>query len=438
MQVDYYKKGILLWLVLIIVTVMFVILFLGNVVAHANQVTLTFSVWGNPAELATWKEVITAFEEQYPDIKIKLLHQPVDKYEEKLMTMIAAGTPPDIIWLFEVTTPVFANQDVIHDLRPYIEKDKEFNLNDFYPSSLALAKFKEGIYGLPFALAPQVLYYNKTAFDKAGLSYPDETWTWADLLEAAKKLTIKENDKIKQWGIWATVWDVPNLVYIWQNGGTLFNFDNLFEVDPAKRECLLDRPEAYEAVQFFADMGLKHHIAPTPTRATLGLTSGMFQTGMVAMSMEGVWMIPMYREIDTFEWDIVPLPKRKARATILHTSYVTMSRKTKYPDAVWEFIKFYTGPKGQRIINKSLLFLPTRKSIAGEKPWFDPTQPPAHGEIIGEAAKYGRLLPASPEYPRISRMFASEIELIYLGEETAEEGLKRLKNEIDAILKAAE
>jgi multiple sugar transport system substrate-binding protein len=149
-------------------------------------------------------------------------------------------------------------------------------------------------------------------------------------------------------------------------------------------------------------------------------------------------MIPMYREIDTFEWDIAPLPKRKARATILHTSYVTMSRKTKYPDAVWEFIKFYTGPKGQRIINKSLLFLPTRKSIAGEKPWFDPTQPPAHGEIIGEAAKYGRLLPASPEYPRISRMFASEIELIYLGGETAEEGLKRLKNEIDAILKAAE
>ena len=44
------------------------------------------------------------------------------------------------------------------------------------------------------------MYYNKDAFDKAGIPYPDENWTWEDFETPPKKLTVVENGKVEQWG----------------------------------------------------------------------------------------------------------------------------------------------------------------------------------------------------------------------------------------------
>lgn len=44
-------------------------------------------------------------------------------------------------------------------------------------------------YAVPKDIDLVGLWYNETLFDKAGVKYPDGTWTWDDLLNAAKKLT---------------------------------------------------------------------------------------------------------------------------------------------------------------------------------------------------------------------------------------------------------
>ena len=72
-----------------------------------------------------------------------------------------------------------------------------------------------------------ILYYNKDLFDKAGVAYPTNDWTWNDMLAAAKKLTLDTNKdgKIDQWGF-----AVNNIVWVWAgfvwgNGGDILSPD---------------------------------------------------------------------------------------------------------------------------------------------------------------------------------------------------------------------
>ncbi len=56
--------------------------------------------------------------------------------------------------------------------------------------------------GFPFASGAELLYYNKTMFDAAGLDYPTPEWTFQDVLDAAAKLTTDTNGdgQPDQWG----------------------------------------------------------------------------------------------------------------------------------------------------------------------------------------------------------------------------------------------
>jgi len=79
---------------------------------------------------------------------------------------------------------------LIQDLTPYIEKTK-FDLADYWPGALESTSFDGKVYGLPRDSGVEVLYYNKDDFDKAGLKYPTDDWTWDDLRKAAEALTLR-------------------------------------------------------------------------------------------------------------------------------------------------------------------------------------------------------------------------------------------------------
>ena len=62
-------------------------------------------------------------------------------------------------------------------------------LDDYYPGSLDVSKYNGKLYGLPWIAQPVMLYYNPALFNAAGISPPDESWTWDTFKDAAKKLT---------------------------------------------------------------------------------------------------------------------------------------------------------------------------------------------------------------------------------------------------------
>ncbi len=139
---------------------------------------------------------------EHPEIKVETWNEPWDDYFTKIQALWASGdskTIPDIAFLWP--TPKYAAEGVLENLDPYIQKSG-YDLNDYWPGLLESAKYNGSVYGLPRDIEVNILYYNKDLFDKAGVKYPDENWTWDDLLAAAEKLTVKDaSGKVTQYAL---------------------------------------------------------------------------------------------------------------------------------------------------------------------------------------------------------------------------------------------
>ena len=69
-----------------------------------DKVELTFSVWGDPEELAILQEIADDFVAQNPNVNITVNVSDWDTYWDKLQTTLAAGAPPDV---FAVDAPLY-------------------------------------------------------------------------------------------------------------------------------------------------------------------------------------------------------------------------------------------------------------------------------------------------------------------------------------------
>src|SRR5688572_6596344 len=106
---------------------------------------------------------------------------------------------------------------------------------------------------LPKNAASDVIFYNKDHFDKEGIPYPDETWTWDDLLSASVRLT-KDTDgdgRRDRFGLA----NIQFLDYLRQHGVEVISQDGT--------RCTLNTPVARECCQFAYDLVYKHRVIPS-------------------------------------------------------------------------------------------------------------------------------------------------------------------------------
>jgi multiple sugar transport system substrate-binding protein len=156
------------------------------------QKTVTWAMWGSPEEIATHQKVADAFMAANPDIKIEIWSQPWGDYFTKIQTLWAAGDAsviPNVMFLSPVVN--YAADGVLENLDPFIEASS-YPTSDYWPGLLDFGMYDGHVYGFPHDIGLEVLYYNKDIFDEAGVEYPNENWTWDDLMAAAETLTVVE------------------------------------------------------------------------------------------------------------------------------------------------------------------------------------------------------------------------------------------------------
>ncbi|HSA99712.1 MAG TPA: extracellular solute-binding protein, partial [Anaerolineales bacterium] len=140
--------------------------------AASNQpVTISMMMWGDPAELDVWNQIVADFHQANPNITVKVEVSDWDSYWTKLKTLLSADTPPDV---FAMDAPLYLDyqsRGVLLNLQPYLDKNPGM-LNGVYPQTLDAYKTSDGMYGLPRDFQSIVLFYNKDMFDAAGVAYP--------------------------------------------------------------------------------------------------------------------------------------------------------------------------------------------------------------------------------------------------------------------------
>lgn len=320
---------------------------------------ITFSTWGSLEEKKVNDDIIALFEAKYPGTKVKLEYIP-DEYTTKIDTMFLGKMAPDVIYGIVRYLAPWASQDLLMDLTDRFKESPELLDENKYSVELYEGfKYDGKNIATVNGADTMLLFYNKDLFDAANVPYPTDNWTYDDMLDAAKKLTIRdEKGKPTQFGISVGFGNEPAGAFIYANGGEIFDDVN----NPKK--AVYNSPETVEALQFLSD--LIHVYKVSPNEADSEILGGGFDTGKIAMIVDGVWGIVNRKNIEEFKWDITTVPSKDGivrRIPAQHAGYA-ISKTTKNPDLAWEFAKFMQSDEAQKLLAASGLITVINKDIA--------------------------------------------------------------------------
>jgi multiple sugar transport system substrate-binding protein len=253
-------------------------------------------------------------------------------------------------------------------------------------------------------------------FDAADVPYPTAAWTWADFLSAAQAITKADQE---QFGVGVEPSLIRMAPFIWQNGGELVN-------SPQAASLLMDTPEAREAIQWFTDLQVKHHVAPDATAEKAEDSESRFTNGRLGMYLDSRKVVPSFRTITGFDWDVAPLPVGKFPATILHSDAYCMTAATKDKDSTWKFIEFANSPEGQKIIAGTGRTVPSLKSVAETDAFLDPNAKPKNSRVWLDVIPSIRSVPTLSNWPDIEEIANSELERAFYGTASVDDVIKAI------------
>lgn len=319
----------------------------------SKQVTLKLGLPGSYD--VTSKEIVDGFIASHPEIKVEIQEAPWGDFTSKIATQIAGNTMPDV-WLQENAVILgYGERGVAEDLSSYIERDLKA---DEYIDGLFAAKTADGkVWGVPHGINPIALAYNKTVFEEAGVPLPTDEWTYADLIDTAKRLTNKDKDIYGFVGSYSITqgW----FPWIKQAGGQA--------LDESKSKAMFTEAQTITGLNQLV-AGVKEGYFTNPDFLTVnGGEQPTFAGGKAAMYfMQYSSQVTMNSDFPDTDWDVVKIPLSvdgKRYVPMVTNSWLISSRaKQESKDAAWAFLKYYLSDEAQKIVADSGSTLPVKNT----------------------------------------------------------------------------
>lgn len=304
-----------------------------------NAVTLEVYAWQDEEDNV--KLLAEEYMAQNQNVVIHTNFVPISEYVQMMMGLRNGGKQADCIFF---PTPaegsVWINKGLLKNLGRYMEEGfSEEDYGGWYQEGEEECRF----YMIPYRMSHWAVYYNKDLFDRRGIPYPEENWTWEEYAQIAVSLTSREGED-KSYGslsfeptnIW---WRVPART--------------MGANDPAKAEDL----EAFrKAAEWCYDLTYEAG-AQMPYTEQIGRTGNSYDAnfleGNIGMFFSGDWSVASLNKMIEQEglaihYDIAPMPHWEGEESwqISDAAVVSMMESTQYPEETWDFIRFVTGEEG--------------------------------------------------------------------------------------------
>jgi multiple sugar transport system substrate-binding protein len=312
----------------------------------SKDTTINFwHAWSAPGEIAGVKALVAGFEKTHPNIHVNIVANMTD---DKINQALRSGgdKAPDVISSFTTNNVgKFCSSGALVDLNPFFKKAGIDPATTFPKAMNEYTQFDGNRCTVPLLGDAYGLYYNKNAFQKAGISSPPKTWS--EFETDAKKLTISKGDSYSQLGFMPNYhgWESTTEHYFGQFSPTYFDSSGKSNLakDPAftagftLQKKLVDELGGYQKLEKY--------------RSELGDEWGPkhpFHTGQVAMQLDGEWRLGMAEDAKpNFEIGVAPLPVPDDQADQYGKGYITgtiagIAATSKKQNAAWELVKYMT------------------------------------------------------------------------------------------------
>lgn len=412
------------------------LLSLMGIASADEKIKLQFMGWeASVYETEANKAAIAAFEADNPEYEVEFITGKYDDHHTRLMTMMAGNAAPDVFYMEPCFSRQFSDQGLLLDITETFKKEFEgIELIDWSYEKMDL----EGTgvyYGIDSCIVGNIMFINPALFREAGLEVPSTktAMTWDEMLDYAQKLTIREGDVVKQYGVYGledrnTVWG-----YWLYNGVTWVNENDEVKIsDPVKAAEILNKIKALRT---------EYGVAPAGTELqNSGMSANqMLQTGKLAMVMAGSYSMQELSKMG-FEYIAVkpPVFDHDHPVGIVNSSYnCAVWSGSKYPEAAVKLASYLTREDTQLIFVRDGLWMSNRAYLYEPEnfdKWMTDAHPEGFEDLVpifqnGTFVPTYRLLNAN----LIDDIFTEEFENFFYNDQSAEDTIMIIEQRCAAL-----
>lgn len=393
----------------------------GEGAAADGAANLTFQIW-DVAQKEGMETMCAAYTANHPNVKIEVQVTSWNEYWTKLEAAATSNQLPDIFWMHTNELLKYADNGILADCTDLVEADK------FSDVSRDNASGSDGkLYGVPKDKDTVCLMYNTEMFDAAGVAYPDESWTWDDLVSASQKIY----DATGNYGYMAYGDDqLGYWNFVYQAGGYILNDD--------KTKAGFTEPATADAMKFY--IGLQQNDwCPDQTYFAETAPGDAFFSGKGAMYFEGDWnllaQLKNYPDM-VGKWNVAVLPKcpnpasGDGRATISNGLCYATGATGKNLAVAKDVLKFFGSEEGQRIQGESGAAIPAYEGL--ESTWVGCFKDyPVDVQKCVDMFDYSVQSINNASRPEWKSKVSDELLKIYGGQEDIDTGLANMQTIVD-------
>jgi lactose/L-arabinose transport system substrate-binding protein len=307
----------------------------GDSTQPAGKITVW--VFSDDVNVSGAKAAVPGFNKRHSDIEPDIVAVSGSDVHTKLMTTIASKSGiPDIAHIGVWDTMNFVAQGALWDItdrvQPYVK--------DILPYQAAAYQDKGRMYGIPWGGTAAAVFYRRDIFNEAKID-PEKIETWADFIEAGKKISASSGGKVKMINLpIGTSGEKASLQHFQQlltqqSGSSIYN---------TKGEITINDQANVKALNLIIEMinsGIGSNIEPwSPAEF------GTWQDGSVATIVNASWMkgIIEGQAGNSGKWGIMKLPSFETGSTRVSSaggSGMVIPELSKNKEAAWTFIEYF-------------------------------------------------------------------------------------------------
>ena len=350
--------------------------------------SLSIAILGTNQDAAARQSLVDAFTARHPDISVRLQAiQGTDwaDFFAKILTMVAAGTPPDVCVVATEGAQLFAER-LAEPLDEFIKRDAaqvQDYFDDVHPSLIEAFMYKGSFYQMPIDFNAANMYFNTGAMQRAGVPYPAADWTHQDFLTMARQMRQAAGSGFvpfywtnRLWGgivPWLYINDTsfltetksPGGEWLWDrfypdhkgeySGGFLWEGSNASDPKVA---------ESFEFVRALVEEGL----GTSPAQGGGNELVGQFSGGSIGMTPAGGFWVQGLSEagLTPQDYDVAYFPKWRTQRHQFGAAGYAILKTSERKDEAWEWVKFCTSREGMQLAFPSPNTTPTRRSMCNE------------------------------------------------------------------------
>jgi len=293
--------------------------------------------------LSVYSNAARKFESLHKDIKVELkIHQDIGyfEYAKMLNTEMLTGKGPDIIGSFYPLRQ-YAEKDLLVNLDEMIEKDKSFDISDYYENIINGCRQEGKLYAMPVNYYINGFLVNDKLMKEKNITI-DNDYTFDDLYDAAQKLNSGSSSK--EYYLFPQIkYDRGHFEYI------LYN-DIEHYIDWEKKTAKFDSEEFIDLLRKYKELR-QNYTSPNIKEDDINPNKNnpIDNILLIYVPIQGYDSIGVLGKLySDCDFKVLPYPKGKHTGhNLFYSDIVSINKNSRYKDEAWEFIKLLLSEEVQ-------------------------------------------------------------------------------------------